>query len=121
MPTILLLILAWTAITAADGGADILLQYGPLGVFALLLTWFAKSAIQRERDTTQRERDRGDRLEAELNRVNMMVLDKAIPALMSASRATEEHSELSSQILAVLQREQGIPPNRRTRLKGSDA
>lgn len=69
-------------------------QYGVLGVVAVLLIWFAKGAHQRERD-------RADRMEEENKRLNAILLDRVIPALLAATRAAEESAEL----LNVLQRE----------------
>jgi hypothetical protein len=88
---------------SGDGGPDLatLGQYGVLGVFAILLVWFAKFMIGRE--TT-----RADRLEAEVVRLNNIMLEKVIPALMSATGAVEESTEL----LRDLQRDMrgGWPP-----------
>jgi len=66
-------------------------QYGILGIIAAMLIWFAKGAHQRERD-------RADRLEEENRRLNNLLLDRVIPALMSATRAAEESAELMSAI-----------------------
>lgn len=81
---------------AAESGADlsVFAQYGVLGVIAAMLIWFAKSAHQRERE-------RADRLEEENKRLNMLILDRVIPALTSATRAAEE----SAQLLHAIQRE----------------
>lgn len=83
---------AWSVVLSlADGstGVDlsVFAQYGVLGVLTVLLIWFAKGAHQRERD-------RADRLEAENQRLNQVILDRVIPALTSASRAAEDSSEL---------------------------
>lgn len=81
---------AATAAAAEEGGGPnyaVLGQYGVLGVFAVLLVWFAKFMIGRE--TT-----RADRLEAEVVRLNNIIQEKVIPALMSATGAVEESTEL---------------------------
>lgn len=78
------------AIWAADAGpADLaaLTQYGVLGVLAAILIVFARLAYKRETD-------RADRLEAELNRLNTSIQEKAIPALLAAATAIEECTEL---------------------------
>jgi gas vesicle protein len=62
-------------------------QYGVLGIIAALLIFFAKGAHQRERD-------RADRLEEENRKLNALILDRVIPALISATRAAEESTEL---------------------------
>lgn len=91
----------WAAEVAAEpsggaGGLDLTIfaQYGVLGIFAGMLVWFAKGAHQRERD-------RADRMEAEIQRLHELILDRVIPALTSATRAAEESTEL----LAAMQRE----------------
>jgi hypothetical protein len=90
----------WMA-AAADGGGGIdiavFAQYGVLGVIAAILIWFAKGAHQRERD-------RADRLEAEVQRLHTLMLDRVIPALTSATNAAEE----SAALIAALQREREL-------------
>lgn len=83
-------------ILADAGTADLTVfaQYGILGVIAAMLIWFAKGAHQRERD-------RADRLGEENQRLNTILLDRVIPALLAATRAAEESAEL----LIVLHRE----------------
>jgi hypothetical protein len=80
-------------IYAADSSTDfsVFAQYGVLGVIAVILIWFAKSAHQRERD-------RADRMEAENKRLNELVLERVIPALTSATHAIEESGELLNAI-----------------------
>lgn len=74
---------------AGEGGVDIgtLGQYGVLGVFAILLIIFARTSYKRETD-------RSDRLETEITRLNAWIQDKAIPALLSSSRANEDSQDL---------------------------
>jgi hypothetical protein len=87
--------MALAAATDGDGpNYAVLGQYGVLGVFAVLLVWFAKFMIGRE--TT-----RADRLEAEVVRLNNVIQEKVIPALMSATGAVEE----STAMLRDLQRD----------------
>lgn len=57
-----------------------LLQYGVLGIFAVLLIVFAKSLLKREQD-------RGDSSQNEVTRLNNLIQDKMIPALTSANQA----------------------------------
>jgi len=77
------------AAAAAGEGPDysVLAQYGVLGVFATLLVWFAKFMISRETA-------RADRLESEVVRLNSVIQEKVIPALMSATGAVEESTEM---------------------------
>jgi len=89
----------WYDAADAATGVDIgvLAQYGVLGIFAAMLVWFAKGAHQRERD-------RADRLEEETRRLNSLIADRVIPALNSASKASEE----SAQLLQAMQREREL-------------
>lgn len=86
--------MVWSLVAqlAVEGGGEgpnlaVLGQYGVLGVFAVLLVWFAKFMIARETA-------RADRLEAEVVRLNNTIQEKVIPALMSATGAVEESTEM---------------------------
>lgn len=57
-----------------------LLQYGVLGVFAIVLIVFARSLLQREQK-------RADDSAAEVVRLNAMMQDRLIPALVTATQA----------------------------------
>ena len=74
---------------ATDAAPDmsILAQYGVLGIFAILLVAFARTSYKRETD-------RSDRLEAEVSRLNEVIAEKCIPALVTATAALEESAEL---------------------------
>lgn len=72
-------------------------QYGALGIFAALLTWFARGAYQRETN-------RSDRLEEENKRLNALIVDRVIPTLTSASTAAEEAGKLMN----AMQREREV-------------
>jgi hypothetical protein len=89
----------WLAADAGGGGIDVAIfaQYGVLGIIASILIWFAKGAHQREKD-------RSDRLEAEVQRLHEVMIERVIPALSSASRAAEE----SAALLAAVQREREL-------------
>lgn len=79
---------------AADVGADpvgLLAQYGVLGVSTALLVVFARTSYKREVD-------RADRLEAEVKRLNDAIADKAIPALMAATRSIEVSQQLMQSV-----------------------
>jgi len=86
---------------AADptGAVDlsVFAQYGVLGILTLMLIFFARGAYQRERD-------RADRLETEVQRLHELILDKVIPALQSASQAAED----STALLQAMQREREL-------------
>lgn len=90
-------------------------QYGVLGIVASLLIWFAKGAHQRERD-------RADRLEEDVKRLNALILDRVIPALTSATRAAEESADLLNAIHREREREREFTQlaEQRRRPKGGD-
>jgi hypothetical protein len=80
----------------------VLAQYGVLGVFAIILLVFAKISYKRETD-------RSDRLEAEVSRLNNVIMERdnqimerAIPALTIATQAAQD----ATQLLISMQREQ---------------
>lgn len=81
---------AWRLIAAAEelpasvGG---LVQYGALGIIASLGLWFMFRAWRRECE-------RSDRLETDNKAQAAAIQDKVIPALLSATRAVEESTEL---------------------------
>lgn len=88
-----------TVFLAADGGSGsgdigVLAQYGVLGVFAVLLIMFAKISYKRETD-------RSDRLEAEVVRLNSLIIERVIPALGGATNVVQDATEL----LRAMQRE----------------
>jgi hypothetical protein len=84
--------------------AQALAQYAQvLGLIAAGGIWFAKGAHQRERD-------RGDRLEAKNEQLANLIIERVIPALTSSSDANKQAVE----VLRDIQRE------RRGR-KGRDA
>jgi hypothetical protein len=102
----------WWTQAATDPGAEpvdlgILAQYGVLGVFAIVLLLFARISYRRETE-------RADRLEAEVIRLNNLIIDRAVPALTAAAQAAEE----ATQLLRDLHRERELalrPPARRAR------
>lgn len=63
-----------------------LLQYGVLGVVAVVLFSFARQAIKRETE-------RADRMEAEVFRLNNLIQERHIPALIKATEAVESATE----------------------------
>lgn len=84
--------------TAADPfDLGMLIQYGVLGIAAGALSVFARIAYRRETE-------RADRLEAEVVRLNSLIIERAIPALTSAAQAAEDATSL----LRDMQREREI-------------
>jgi hypothetical protein len=102
----------WAAESEGGGVGDlgVLAQYGVLGVFALLLILFARVSYKRETD-------RADRLEAEVVRLNNLIIDRVIPALGSATSVVEDATDL----LRSMQREREFDRAREARrLAGGD-
>ena len=79
------------------GDLGVLAQYGVLGVFAILLILFAKISYKRETE-------RSDRLEAEVVRLNNLIIERVIPALSSATGVVQDATEL----LRSMQREREL-------------
>ncbi len=76
--------LAAEELPAGIGG---LVQYGALGIIASLGLWFMFRAWRRECE-------RADRLDGDNKAQAAAIQDKVIPALLSATRAVEESTEL---------------------------
>lgn len=68
-----------------------LLQYGILGVFAVLLILFAQTLLKREQQ-------RGDASAAEVIRLNTIMQEKTIPALIAATQAIAAAQTILQQI-----------------------
>ncbi len=80
----------WRLTIAAEelpGHVAGLVQYGALGIIASLGLWFMWRAYRRECE-------RVDRLEADNKAQAAAIQDKVIPALLSATRAVEESTEM---------------------------
>ncbi len=80
----------WRLVIAAEelpGSVAGLVQYGALGVIASIGLWFMWRAYRRECE-------RVDRLEADNKAQIAAIQDRVIPALLSATRAVEESTEL---------------------------
>jgi hypothetical protein len=60
---------------------DPLLQYGATGILALAAMFWAWTLYKQAQDNMKRERDRADRLEAEIAKLNADIHGKYIPVL----------------------------------------
>lgn len=74
-----------------------ILDYGGLGILLIILLWFARALLVREQN-------RADANAAEVNRLNALMQEKTIPALISATQAIAA----SQSLLQALQRKQEI-------------
>lgn len=69
---------------------DVLLQYGAVGVIALLALMAVRVLFHREVKAHQQETDRANRLEAELRKLNETVQTQYITTLTQATLAMSE-------------------------------
>lgn len=79
----------WLAQAAADP-TSALVQYGAVGLVALLALVAVRVLFQREIGAHDAERKRADRLEEELRRLNSTIQDRYITTLGEASRVMVE-------------------------------
>lgn len=73
--------------TTAVPDVSQLFNYGAVGVLAALGAWFARVAYKREAE-------RADRLDAEVIRLNGVIQEKCIPALLAAGAALERSAKV---------------------------
>lgn len=92
-------------LVAADpiGGAQgVFVQYGAIGTILSVLLWFAYGAIKREREATDRERDRAKEAEKALAELNALMRTEVIPVLTKAAEATTRVTDVIGRVLDVL-------------------
>ena len=77
----------WFAQGASSSTTDIFIQYGALGVIALLALLAVRVLFARVAATTDLERARADRLEEELRKLNATIQERYITTLAEANRA----------------------------------
>lgn len=68
----------------------ILAQYGALGVMVFAAGVAVRVLFQRTTDAYNRERERADRMEHEVQRLNELIQEKMLPILHEATRAISE-------------------------------
>lgn len=69
---------------------DVLLQYGAIGVIALVSMAAVRVLYQKLNGAYERERDRADRLEEELRQLNAAVRNDYIHTIGDATRAVSD-------------------------------
>jgi hypothetical protein len=72
---------------------DALLQYGAIGILALVALYAVRVLFKRETDAYEREKERADRLEAELQKMNTAIQERYLVALNDAARAVADALE----------------------------
>lgn len=70
--------------------SDVLLQYGALGVMVIAAGAIIRVLFQRETAAYEREKERADRMEAEVQRLNGLIQDRMLPILHDATQAISE-------------------------------
>ncbi|MFD7157969.1 hypothetical protein ACXJJ3_08670 [Kribbella sp. WER1] len=68
----------------------ILAQYGALGVMVVFSGIIIRVLFARTTEAYERERERADRMEQEVQRLNAVIQEKALPILHEATRAISE-------------------------------
>lgn len=93
------------ALASAGDPTSVLLQYGALGVLTLCAVIAVKVMYSRETEAHQRERERADRLEAELRQLNATIRTEYISTIGSATRAIAEANEAVTNALTAVRRD----------------
>jgi len=88
------------------------LQYGAIGAMLIVLGFFARTLIVREQA-------RADRLEEDNKRLNLLVQDKIIPALINATTAIQASQQLLQAIQTQRELDERVREERR-RSRGRD-
>jgi hypothetical protein len=77
-------------VASASDPASVLIQYGALGVLAIIALGAVKVLFVRETQAHQREADRADLEHGENVRLNAAMVDRLLPAVTTASNAVTE-------------------------------
>lgn len=80
------------------------LQYGAIGVIALLALIAVKVMFGREVAAHDADRARADRLEAELSKLNELVRDQYIGTISAASQAINDANRAVADALAAVRK-----------------
>jgi glucose-6-phosphate-specific signal transduction histidine kinase len=89
---------------AADPVTDILVQYGAVGVIALLGILVSRMLFMRLNQALDREVARADRLEDELRKLNETVRTEYVTTLAAASRSIQDANRSVADAMAALRR-----------------
>lgn len=68
----------------------VLLQYGALGVMVVAAGAIIRVLFQRETAAYEREKERADRMETEVQRLNAVIQERMLPILHEATKAISE-------------------------------
>lgn len=81
-------------LAASDGGDQLLTGLGQLGVAGAILSLFLVFANQ----VLKRERERADKNEAEVNRLNLSIQEKYIPSMIDGQEALRESNKVMGEM-----------------------
>lgn len=91
-------------IAADDPITGVLVQYGAVGVIALLGIIVSRVLFTRLNQALDREIARGDRLEEELRKLNETVRTEYVTTLASAAHAIQDANQAVSNALSAVRR-----------------
>lgn len=89
---------------AEDPVTGVLVQYGAVGVIAILGILVSRTLYNRLSQALDRETARGDRLEQELRTLNETVRTEYVTTLAAASHAIQESSRAVADALSAVRR-----------------
>jgi len=90
---------------ASDPVTALLLQYGAVGLLALLALGAVRVLFARLAAELESHKARGDRLELELIKINEAVRNEYLTTIAQSARATAEASQAVANALAALRRD----------------
>lgn len=89
------LVLAATAVTSSDP-LQLLLQYGVLGIFAVLLIMYTRGSIARERD-------KYDQAQAQVEKLNEFIRTELLPKQVETAMLYRQVAEALEQAVQIIQ------------------
>lgn len=92
------------AAAEADPATNVLLQYGAVGVVAVLAIIAVRVLYTRLNQALDREISRGDRLEEELRKLNETIRTEYATTLANAAHAMQEANRAVADALAAVRR-----------------
>ncbi len=79
-------------------------QYGAIGLTAALAVWAVRIMYARLKEVNERERERADRLEEELRRLNEVIRTDYVNTISRASQAMSDANRAVADALAAVRR-----------------
>lgn len=91
-------------LSAADPVSNVLLQYGAVGVIALISLYAVRVLFNKLSALVDHERERADRLEDELRKLNEAVRTEYVTTLAVAARAIQDANRAVADALDAVRR-----------------